>query len=173
VPQGYFEGNRDWPVEEHRSIALVTAAILDQALQGAILSRFPGLKAGNEAYLFHSDAAPLRDLDAKIRVAFALGLIGEGARSDLSLLRQIRDTFAHSRLDISFNTPEIAEACTHFTLPKRKPNFVSIENPSQTFIDVGWEYAINLIVLEQDRGTPDRHAAEMLDLPLPPLPETP
>jgi hypothetical protein len=165
LPAGFLDGKYDRPVEEHRSIALVMAAVLEQALEGALLAKLPGIKAGNEAYLFSVDGAPLRDFDSKIRIAFGLELIGEGARSDLSLIRTVRNTFAHSRLDISFNTPEVAEACAHFNLQKREPNFVSSHNACQTFIDVGWEYAINLIVVEEDRGELDNHSRKILDLP--------
>src|SRR5579883_1042264 len=88
LPASFTEGKfEDRPLEEHRSIVLVTAAVLDQALEVAILMKMPGIAAGNEAYVFSSDGAPLRDLDAKIRVGFALGLFGESARSDMSLIR--------------------------------------------------------------------------------------
>ncbi len=105
-------------------------------------------------------------------MAFGLGLIGEGARADLSLIRSIRNTFAHSRLDISFRTPEIADACRHFTLQWRKPTFVTGKGPCEVFIDVIFQYAMNLIVAANPVDENDQLALEILDL-LPPSPETP
>lgn len=166
MPRGFIDGSLHRPKEEHRSIVLVVGAVLDQALEGAILTKLPGIKPGNENYLFSDDAAPLRDFDAKIRMAFALGLYGEAVRSDLSLIRSIRNTFAHSRLDITFETPEVAQAVKWFTLPSRAPNFVyggAKESPCQLFIDVSWQYALNLITYEA--GVIDHHRALILDIP--------
>ena len=146
---------------------LVIGSILEQALEGAIITRLPGIKTGNEPYLFSDDAAPLRGFNTKIRMAFALGLLGEGARSDLSLIRSIRNTFAHSRLDISFESPEVAKSVKFFTLSQRAPQFLNTKSAvdaCQVFIDVGYQYALQLIVYEE-MSFIDGHAAKILDLP--------
>ena len=163
-----WERAEEQPPEKHRSIVLVIGAILEQGLATAILVNLPGIEAGNEGYVFMDDAAPLRDFDARIRMAFALGIFGEGMRSDLSLIRSIRNTFAHSRLDINFDTPEVVEACRHFTLPKRTPtSLVSAEPALRCFIDVGCMYAARLITYKGAPQTKERR--RFFDLP--PLPE--
>lgn len=144
------KGNRIARKTDDRTIALMMAAVIEQGLETAILSRLPGIAANNEAYIFFDDGAPLRDFDSKIRMAFALGLFGDGVRSDLSLIRNVRNTFAHSRELLSFDTPEIAEACDHFTLAVRRPQFVQTEDAREKFISVGWHYAIRLITFDTE-----------------------
>ena len=176
---GKFEGITFKPTKrdkkEHRSIVLVLAAALDQALEAAIVVRLPGILPGNESYIFSDEAAPLRDLDAKIRIGFALGVYGDKARADLSLLKSIRNTFAHSRFDLHFDLPELAEACAHFTLPTRSQRtFGSMEGDHcQTFVDVGLQYVIHLLP-SADRSQQDKARKwhyEVLDLPQPSLPQ--
>ncbi len=135
---------------EDRAIVIMTGTVIEQGLETAILARLPGILAGNESYIFGDDAAPLRGLDAKIRIAFALGILGEEARSDLSLIKSIRNTFAHSRLEIDFTTPQVIEACNHFTLPKRWTTYSESDSPDprELFIHVGFDYAIRLITFD-------------------------
>lgn len=140
------------------------------------MTRLPGILAGNESYVFHDDAAPLRDFEAKLRLAFGLGLIGEAARSDLSLIRTMRNVFAHCRLHITFATPEVADAFEHFDIMKRLPGVAlstSADNADlcETFVQIGWAYASTLIVFEGEKGL-SRRMAKILDVPHP-SPETP
>jgi hypothetical protein len=148
------------------------ASIIDQGLEGAILTKLPGITTGNENYIFSDDAAPLRDLDAKIRLGFGLGLFGEAVRSDLSLIRSVRNTFAHSRLDLNFDTPEIAAVIGFLTLPARMPllvNSLEMSNPCQIFVDVALQYAMHLITYGPNEPQ-SAHCARVLDLPEPPSP---
>ena len=165
---GAFQGQANRKPEDDRGIALIMATVIDQALEAAILSKLPGIEAGNERYIFSDDGAPLRDLDSKIRIAFGLGIFGAAARSDLSLIRSVRNAFAHSRLEISFETEVIAEVCSHFTLPKRKPTFVNPKyNARETFIMTGTVYVTYMLTAESDATT--NFTREILDLPsLPP-----
>lgn len=52
----------------------------------------------------------------KIILAFAFKLIGPITRADLTLIRLLRNEFAHSRMPISFATPEVQDACKQFRL---------------------------------------------------------
>lgn len=172
LPPGFDAGKpvrRKW---DDRAIVLITGAVLDQALEAAILQKLPGIKKGNEAYVFSDDGAPLRDFDSKIRVGFGLGIYGEGARSDLSLIRSIRNTFAHSRLQLSFESQEVIAACAHFTLPARKPSFVRPSlDAREVFIQTGGAYATYLIPVTQGAEFDPVHDS-VLDLPAqPPRPK--
>jgi hypothetical protein len=150
--------------QDDRSIVLMMGALLDQALEAAILAKLPGIKPDNEAYIFLDDGAPLRDLDAKIRLAFGLQIVGEAARSDLSLIRHIRNAFAHTRLPISFATPEVAAACTHLDLPIRAPGLIEPNrHPREVFIWVGAAYA-SILLPDTPNHYPDSIRL-VLDLP--------
>ena len=64
-----------------------------------------GLFAGN---------GPLATLSAKARVAYALGAFDRETRHDIDAIREIRNAFAHARMSLSFDTPEIAQMCSGF-----------------------------------------------------------
>ena len=57
---------------------------------------------------------PLSTFSAKIRMGFALKLYGERTFDDLELLRKLRNLFAHGKLAIDFNTPEVKSAIHQF-----------------------------------------------------------
>ena len=53
--------------------------------------------------------APLATFFARIRVAFALGLIDAQTEKDLDYIRKIRNVFAHSKEPISFDESPVRE----------------------------------------------------------------
>ena len=57
---------------------------------------------------------PLSTFSAKIRMGFAMKLYGERTFDDLELLKKLRNLFAHGRLAIDFNTPEVKSAINQF-----------------------------------------------------------
>ena len=54
---------------------------------------------------------------AKIKIAHAIGVIGDEAKDDLEKIRTVRNTFAHSILEIDFETPEIQAVCKSIKVP--------------------------------------------------------
>jgi hypothetical protein len=148
-----FVGERRAHPHDDRAEVLVSATLLEQSLETAIAHKFPGLTPENQGYLFSDPGAPLWEFDAKIRVAFALGIFGELARADLSAMRKIRNVFAHSRLKISFETPEIVEACKYITLPSRAPELTK-ENPSarDRYVFTAFEYCLYLTLYPEHGG---------------------
>ncbi|MGA7673745.1 MAG: MltR family transcriptional regulator [Rhizomicrobium sp.] len=145
---GIFEDDKRGRYDD-RAIALVTGAAIEQALESAILTKFIKLDEVDERYLFSDENAPLSTFDAKIRVAYALGVIGKLARDDLVCIKQIRNSFAHSRLDINFYTPEIVSAVAQLTLPSRIPHLFSAMIERDFFIQTGYQYFGSLISAEQ------------------------
>lgn len=128
---------------EDRANVLVATAILDQALEHALLGFFSRDGAEVRDQLFDSEAAPLRDLSAKIRLAYAFSLVGLHSRSDLSAIRRIRNAFAHSRLRLDFETPEVVAACDQISLPKRWANSgFSDEDARERFLGSCFEFAL-------------------------------
>jgi hypothetical protein len=107
--------------EQHdRAAAVILAALLEDALRDAILSRMVPLTEQKERQIFGPDS-PLGSLSAKIKVGFALGVYGPETRADLDTIRGIRNAFAHARRPIKFDTPEIAAECAKLRIPRRVP----------------------------------------------------
>ena len=55
---------------DDRAMAIVLATVVDQGLEAAIATKFVN---HDNQLIFNGESAPLRDMDAKVRIAFALG----------------------------------------------------------------------------------------------------
>jgi hypothetical protein len=102
-------------VDNHRSAALLLATHLENALQFALISR---LKINHKRFndIFGYDA-PMGNFDRKVRVAHAIGMITDETRLTLDVIRRIRNAFAHALIPISFNTPQVTNACSLLKIP--------------------------------------------------------
>lgn len=95
--------------ESDRGCALFAAAYLDKALSDVLfLSLVENKKIETE--LFEGNA-PLATFSSRIKLAFYLGKISAACRSDLEVIRKIRNDFAHDASLISFDTQSIADRC--------------------------------------------------------------
>ncbi|MFN3514346.1 MAG: hypothetical protein ACK41C_14965 [Phenylobacterium sp.] len=95
----------------------MASTAVEQALEVAILSRCSDKTL--ESALFLDESAPIQSFHAKTVVSRALGLIGRAANEDLVMIRNIRNLFAHSRIEVDFDAPEVVAACELITLPER------------------------------------------------------
>ncbi|RWF77027.1 MAG: hypothetical protein EOS26_10365 [Mesorhizobium sp.] len=106
--------------DSDRAAGIVAASIVEQRLAEFLQSRFPESKLAERliAKLFNS-IAPLGSFSAKIDAAYLFGYISEDAQSDLQVIKEMRNRFAHS-LDIdSFERPEIKSRCENLRLVDR------------------------------------------------------
>jgi hypothetical protein len=99
--KAYFE--EVGAVGDDRGMAILMATGVEDALQTAIAAN---LKVdADDAKLFGYDS-PM----GTFRIASAIGIIGPATKNDLNLVKAIRNTFAHSKIPMNFETPEIAAA---------------------------------------------------------------
>jgi DNA-binding MltR family transcriptional regulator len=110
-----------------RGAAIVATAWLEEAISAAIESF---LQSDNKAWqrLFDSNG-PLATLSAKIDLARLLGLITETIRSDLHIIREIRNEFAHEiahkteHTRLTFSSQHIRDKCMALRcVSHEKPN---------------------------------------------------
>jgi DNA-binding MltR family transcriptional regulator len=96
-----------------RALALMLGAILEQGIESAILSHLIPMDE-KDAHRFFGppDEAPLT-FDVKIRLAYALGVYGSDSKDDITLIRHIRNAFAHTKSYIDFLDNDIIEMCDH------------------------------------------------------------
>lgn len=109
-----------------RAAAIVEATQLDARLKSAILTKMVPLTKGEEGALFKGDA-PLASFSARIRMAYALGIISKDMRSDLDAIRDIRNVFAHAQKHITFETDAVRSAC--LSLNARMSDIVDMRPP--------------------------------------------
>ncbi len=95
----YFE--KEALSETGRTIAIVTAAYLDEALIALLKAALLPCATSADP-LFDGPYAPLGSFSAKIDFAARLGLISSGVAQSLHLVRRLRNDFAHATGTSSF-----------------------------------------------------------------------
>lgn len=96
--------------ETDRGLPLVAAALIDEKLLDALQSFLCVGKAADR--LLSDPNAPLGTFSARIEACFALGLIDEFEYQEISLIRKIRNLFAHSKHGLSFKNEKVVGLCT-------------------------------------------------------------
>lgn len=122
-PEGGRDPSYDLPT------ALAAAAVVEHGLEYAILANLARDGPTIRDSLFEGRGAVLRDFAAKTAMAFAMGIIGEQTRCDLGAIRRIRNAFAHTRLKVDFDTPEIVAACEQISVLRRLHEKLQAELP--------------------------------------------
>lgn len=101
-----------------RGAAILLAANIENALESALVRI---LKNGRTSKLFGVEK-PLGAFRNKIWIAYALDIFGNETFLNLECIRHIRNAFAHSKIPIRFDTPEIANVCALMKVPvQRQP----------------------------------------------------
>jgi len=111
-----------------QAVALVNTVALERTLEQTILNRMVPLSKAETTELFVG-MAPLSSLSAKIKIAYAMGIIGEKGKKDMDLVKDIRNQFAHSFHELSFETPEVSSACFKLTVPDHASQMGRILEP--------------------------------------------
>jgi hypothetical protein len=112
-------------IANHRGAAILLATHLEAVLQLAIIARL-SIRPNSLADVFGYDR-PMGNFANKIRIAHAIGLITDATRSNLDIIRQIRNAFAHAMRPISFETKQVAEACALLVIAAPLPPTSSAE----------------------------------------------
>ena len=114
VPTSREVSDLAWELSSHTddTVALSACSLLDHALRDAIASKFVELTSAELNELFsEANGGALATLTSKIRLAYALGLFGPKTKSDLNILRIVRNAIAHAVPRPSFDTAEIEVEC--------------------------------------------------------------
>jgi hypothetical protein len=103
---------------DDRAMAVVTSSLLEGTLSILIMSKFGFVDQTGKNELFENDG-PLSTFSSKIIMGAALHLYGPETRSDLDTIREIRNGFAHSRLDLSFSSVQVVNVCKRLKFMQR------------------------------------------------------
>jgi DNA-binding MltR family transcriptional regulator len=95
--------------ESERGCALAGASFLEEELASLLKGYF----VNNKKYVdeIFSPSGPLDSFSSRINMSYCLGLISNVARKDLNLIRKIRNRFAHSAENVSFEDTDIKAHC--------------------------------------------------------------
>jgi hypothetical protein len=102
-----------------RGAALMLAANVELALT-SIVRRTLVIKKGEDKRLFRFEA-PLGSFEAKIRIGYALDIFGPETKSNLDLIKALRNVFAHAVIPLGFNTPQVKDVCDLLVMPDILP----------------------------------------------------
>jgi DNA-binding MltR family transcriptional regulator len=97
---------RAFQARTHAEIGLVGAAIIEQQLLRALLTKMRPLSGEMKKRLFDG-YGPLSSFSAKIDLSYALQILNKDQYDDLTVIRRIRTQFAHAMPLVNFDSPEI------------------------------------------------------------------
>ena len=102
--------------ETDRGLPLVATALIDELLRETLRSFLSeGISTGR---LLDEGNAPLGTFSSRNEACRALGLIDDFEYSEISLLRKIRNEFAHARHGISFSQARVRGLCSSLKAPE-------------------------------------------------------
>lgn len=108
---------REFYGQNDRACGILFGEWIGFALERAIKHLFrPDLSKTITKKLFDFDGS-VGTLSAKTDLAFALSMFGKHTYHDLGLIRLIRNEFAHCRLPLQFDLPEVKKVCANLWLP--------------------------------------------------------
>lgn len=155
-----------------RTLAIVSASVPEHSLQVAILAKFVPLSSEDQSMLFDGNRnGPLATFATKIRLAFALGIVGPMTREDIERVRIIRNAFAHSMFDIHFSSPEIVDICNGFKVQKLKTRtlggkVMSRGDAEDKYIATVWFISGRLKAGVEFAANPEAYQGRSVDLEL-------
>jgi DNA-binding MltR family transcriptional regulator len=118
-----------------RGAAILATTFLEAALENA-LSRSMANSAANFVEVFDNNG-PLSSFDSKLLIAESLGFLGPTTKHNLTIIKHIRNTFAHAAVPIDFSTKEIVNACNVLVIPKLEswqvPSPYTFDTPRERF----------------------------------------
>lgn len=95
--------------------ALMGAAYLDHMLEEVLRARFRAMSAHDDQALFDVGKGLLGAFMAKVRMAYALGVVDAPTFDGLKVIAGIRNRFAHPLSPVAFESPEIETECLKLT----------------------------------------------------------
>lgn len=115
------ELSREWPTREQvfdfgnlvgldandRAGVIMAAALVEQALLMVVSIYLPNIEVKVQKEWFEDANAPFGSFSSKIKLGRALAIYGARTESDLIVIKNIRNVFAHRSLPLDFSHPSI------------------------------------------------------------------
>jgi DNA-binding MltR family transcriptional regulator len=117
----------DLRTQNDMSVAIVSSAIVEAALEKLITSKFKSKSASLAGRIF-LNRGPLSDFDSKILVAQAFGILTANLAEELHCIRVIRNTFAHSKVPVTFDHELLDREMKSLRMPRAMRAVGGIKN---------------------------------------------
>jgi hypothetical protein len=116
----------------HAGVAMVVGAALDQLLEEALTTKLVHANRETRDKLFGEYGA-LQTFSAKIDLSFALGVVDRKAYTNLTIIRKVRNCFAHADGFLDFDAPTVRKFFQ--PTPTKEPS----KSPIDHFIGIAGE----------------------------------
>lgn len=140
--------------ETDRAAALVAAALLETALERLIRHSLKKKDKELNNQLFQQ-RGPLGDFYSKITVASAFGVISENLATELTIVRNVRNVFAHATANLSFSTSEITAEIKRSNLLRVVNERMAEDLPDRRPIPIRSEFVmlvrIIFVIIDQEQ----------------------
>ncbi|RVU34939.1 hypothetical protein EOI86_19085 [Hwanghaeella grinnelliae] len=110
-----------------RASAIVATSVIERDLVKAIAARM--VDDERETSMLFKHSGPLGPFEAKVHLAYLMGLIDGSLRDDLTCVADIRNRFAHQVEPLHFNSHTIHALCDTFTIVDA-PTYPEIPDPT-------------------------------------------
>ena len=140
--------------ESDRGVVVILGSLLEDALLSRIEESFIPLTQTQRKNLIRSGGL-LSNFDDRLNLAHALGLISESVVEELQVIKAMRNACAHSRLELTFVTPELRDALVLVFAGETAEAMRTTDEPLAIRI---FFIALYLILLHEIKGAP-REAA--------------
>lgn len=117
--QGFIN---EFHTESDRATAVLGAALIDEKLLQLLQAFFVDDRA--QVDLLLETEQPLGSLGARIQIAYCLGLITRNLFETLTIIKGVRNAFAHQLHGLSFAAPTIAKECGRLRLLMQPSDYV-------------------------------------------------
>lgn len=117
--------------ETDRGLALVATALIDDRLTETLRCLF--IKGPSTARLLDEGNSPLGTLSSRVDACSALGLIDDFEAAEITLIRKVRNEFAHAKHGISFQASKIHGLCASLKSPLPEGEGYPLGNPRFRF----------------------------------------
>ena len=118
------------------SYAIIGALTVEHELEMSIKARLRRISQTEWEAILSDSEGPLGTFDRKVKFASYLGILDADMRSNLDIIRNVRNRFAHTKRLISFDHHFIADELAKLKAPKgQKRHFARLSS-----YDVQWRY---------------------------------
>jgi len=136
--------------ESDRAAAILAASYLEVLLEQVLRTKFIDNPVVDDLFTGNGAASTF---SSRISLCLALGYIDEHSYRDLTLVRRIRNHFAHNIDTASFEDPEVRDRCSQFWIVKKsiecgQAHELPADARSQFLISVG---SMNLRIIVEFR----------------------
>ena len=141
-----------------RGAAIIGAALVDDVLARAILGKFIPLSSTKKKALF--GGGPLGTYEAKIDLAYALGLLTDLMVADLKVIGNIRNKFAHRPTTVGFSDKDIMDLCSCLKTGQIDKDEDWVKDPRNIYTAACTTLVAVLAIIEVDRIDEETRALE-------------